>query len=275
MADCSPPARRGTSAPSIACSRLRASGLLSLWRAPIRNGATAGGSPRPSFDHGPVPHLSPSNKSKRQWAFPLHSDLRFCDAPISLDSRQLATGTAEHESALERDFVTLTSFLHPDASIISQPVTLTFRDNAKSRRYTPDFLVEHSAAPAELVEVKYRADLRTNWMRLKPGFVVARAWARKHGAAFRIATERSIRGSKLDNARRLLPLRQAPLDPGVAELVLSAMRSEQITTFGDVLAAVPVSRQAGLAALWRLIARGRLRVDLAAPITFDTRVSII
>ena len=221
MADCSPPARRGTSAPSIACSRLRASGLLSLWRAPIRNGATAGGSPRPSFDHGPVPHLS------------------------------------------------------PDASIISQPVTLTFRDNAKSRRYTPDFLVEHSAAPAELVEVKYRADLRTNWMRLKPGFVVARAWARKHGAAFRIATERSIRGSKLDNARRLLPLRQAPLDPGVAELVLSAMRSEQITTFGDVLAAVPVSRQAGLGALWRLIARGRLRVDLAAPITFDTRVSII
>jgi len=187
----------------------------------------------------------------------------------------LATGTTEHESALERDFVTLTSFLHPDASIVSQPVTLPFRDNAKSRRYTPDFLVTHSAAHAELIEVKYRADLRANWMRLRPGFIAARLWARQHGAVFRIATERSIRGSMLDNAKRLLPLRQAPVDPVVAELVLYATRSAQTATFGGILATLPVSRQVGLAALWRLIARGTLRVDLAAPITFDTRVSII
>jgi hypothetical protein len=56
---------------------------------------------------------------------------------------------------------------------------------------------------------------------------------------------------------------------------LYATRSAQPATFGGVLATLPVSRQAGLAALWRLIARGKLRVDLAAPITFDTRVSII
>jgi hypothetical protein len=186
----------------------------------------------------------------------------------------LATGIAEHESALERDFVTLTSFLHPDASIISQPITLTFADKAKTRRYTPDFLVRRGAY-SELVEVKYRADLRAQWTQLKPGFVEARLWARQHGATFHIATERSIRGSTLDNAKRLLPLRQAPLDPRVAELALLATRSAAAPTFGGVLAVLPVSRQAGLAALWRLIARGTLRVDLAAPITFDTRVSTI
>jgi hypothetical protein len=187
----------------------------------------------------------------------------------------LATGTTEHESALERDFVTLTSFLHPDASITSQPITLTFGDDVKTRRYTPDFLVRRSGANAELVEVKYDEELRANWMRLKPGFVAARLWAREHGAVFHIATERSIRGSMLDNAKRLLPLREAPLDPRVAEFALLATQSADAPTFGSVLAVLPVSRQAGLAALWRLIARGALRVDLAAPITFDTRVSII
>jgi hypothetical protein len=185
----------------------------------------------------------------------------------------LATGTAEHESALERDFVTLTSFRHPDARIISQPATLNFSDGARTRRYTPDFLVQRSAAHSELVEVKYRADLHANWARLRPAFVAARLWAREHGAVFRIATERSVRGSMLDNAKRLLPLRRAALDPGVAELVLFATRSANAPTVGGVLAALPVSRQAGLAALWRLIARGSLQVDLAAPITLDTRVS--
>jgi hypothetical protein len=186
----------------------------------------------------------------------------------------LATGTTEHESALERDFVTLTSFLHPDVSIISQPVTLTFRDNAMTRRYTPDFLVRYLSGHAELIEVKYRTDLRGNWSRLKPGFVAARHWAREQGAVFRITTERSIRGPVLDNAKRLLPLRRAPVDAGVIELVLNAARSTGTATFGGLLAVLPLSRQAGLAALWRLIARGTLRVDLAAPITSDTRVSI-
>jgi hypothetical protein len=187
----------------------------------------------------------------------------------------LATGTAEHESALERDFVTLTYFLHSDASITSQPITLIFGDDIRTRRYTPDFLVRHRGAYTELVEVKYSEDLRVNWMRLKPGFEAARLWARQHGAVFHIATERSIRGSTLDNAKRLLPLRHSPLDPRVAELVLLATQSADAPTFGSVLAVLPVSRQAGLAALWRLIARGALRVDLAAPITFDSRVSII
>ena len=186
-----------------------------------------------------------------------------------------ATGTTEHESALERDFVALTSFLRPDASITSQPITLTFRDDALTRRYTPDFLVRYPAGRAELIEVKYRADLGANWQRLRPGFRVARDWAREHEAMFRIATECSIRGPLLDNAKRLLPLRQAPVDAGVAELVVSATRSMATATFGGVLARVPVSREIGLAVLWRLIARGTLRVDLAVPITFNTRVSTI
>jgi hypothetical protein len=184
----------------------------------------------------------------------------------------LATGITEHESALERDFVTVTSLLDPTASITSQPITLTFQDGAASRRYTPDFLVCSSNGRSRLVEVKYRADLREQWSRLRPAFAAARAWAREQGVTFRIATERQIRGPTLENAKRLLPLRRAPLDVELAQQTIEASRQLEAPTFGAVLAALPVSKPLGLATIWRLIARGRLRVDLSTPITFDTPI---
>lgn len=186
----------------------------------------------------------------------------------------LPTGTAEHESALERDFVTLTSFLDPTASIISQPVTLTFRDGLSARRYTPDYLIRRTNGAAQLVEVKYRTDLRANWQRLRPAFVAARAWALEHAAVFRIATERGIRGPRLDNAKRLIALRQAPLDPDITALVMAVVRARGSATFGEVLSALPLDRRVGLSALWRLIAYQGLRVDLSAPITHATRMSL-
>lgn len=186
--------------------------------------------------------------------------------------RPLPTGITPHESALERDFVTVTSFLDPAASITSQPVTLTFQEGEASRRYTPDFLVRSSSGRSRLIEVKYRADLREQWPRLKPAFAAARAWAREHQVTFRIATERHIRGPVLENAKRLLPLRQAPLDVELAQQTIEASRRLDAPTFGAVLAALPVSRSIGLATIWRLIARRRLRVDLSMPITLDTPI---
>lgn len=142
------------------------------------------------------------------------------------------------------------------------------------RRYTPDYLVRRSIGRSRLVEVKYRADLRVHWDSLQPAFAAARLWAREHGAVFRLATERYIRGATLDNAKRLLPLRQAPLDVEVAALVLAAIRAEKTPTFGGVLAALPISRQAALATLWRLIAREAIQADLHAPITLEARLSL-
>lgn len=181
----------------------------------------------------------------------------------------LSTGVAEHESALERDFVTLTSFLDADTAIIAQPITLSFRHDGRTRRYTPDFLVRRSHA-SELVEVKYQADLDANSQRLQPAFDAARAWADGNRAVFRIATEHDIRGPLLMNARRLLPLRGLPVDREIAIRVLTAIGSLPTPTFGRVLAALKTNRSTTLATLWRLIARGELRADLAAPISLHT-----
>lgn len=185
-----------------------------------------------------------------------------------------ASGLTEHESALERDFVTLTSFCDASVKIVSQPVTLSFLDGSQSRRYTPDFLVLWSDGTSELIEVKYREDLKKQWRRLRAALICARTWAREHGATLRIATERSIRGPFLENARRLLALRTAPLDRVLADQLRSTFDSLTDPTFGLLVAAVHHDRAAVLGALWRMIARGELCVDLTAPIGFQTRLTL-
>lgn len=185
----------------------------------------------------------------------------------------LAAGIVRHESALERDFVTLASFMDANALITSQPVTLVFRNAGRPRRYTPDYLVRWGDQRTELIEVKYQADLEANQERLQPAFAAAREWAQGHGAAFRTATEHEIRGPALKNAQRLLPLRDVPLDAELVARVLAATRSLEQPTFGSVLNALQAQRSTALATLWHLIARGTLHVDLSEPIRFDTQLS--
>ncbi len=189
--------------------------------------------------------------------------------------RPVGAEAVEHESALERDFVTLVSFLDAAAVITSQPLTIEFQDGAQLRRYTPDFRVTWSDGRSELVEVKYRSDLRAQWARLRPAFVAARTEAAASGGRLRIATECGIRGPLLDNARRLLPLRGTPLDPAACEHALRAARLLSDPTFGRIVDAMPCDRASALGAVWRLIAHGALRTDLAAPIRLDSPVRAV
>jgi hypothetical protein len=186
--------------------------------------------------------------------------------------QSLATGVTEHESALERDFVTLTSFTDAAAVVTAQPVTIRFKDEGRQRRYTPDFRVDWSDGRTDIVEIKYRTDLRAGWSRFRPAFAAARNWASSSGARFRIATERGIRSARLEAAKRLLPLRNAPVDAVLAERAIAYARGHA-TSFGQLVDVLPASREAGLAVVWRLIARGALVVDLTMPITTDTRVT--
>lgn len=181
--------------------------------------------------------------------------------------RPLDGEAVEHESALERDFVLLTRFLDSTAVITAQPVTITFESEGRTRRYTPDFRVL-TGRGSELVEIKYRADLRMQWKGLRPAFEAAR----RTGERFRIVTESAIRGPLLDNARRLLPLRDAPLDGAVADRIMATARSLPAPTFGAIVSAVAEDRAQTLGAIWRLIARGLLLTDLTKPVLLDSLV---
>lgn len=186
--------------------------------------------------------------------------------------RPASTGCVEHESALERDFVTLTLFDDAGAEITSQPVTIRFEHDGRTRRYTPDFLVRSSDGTGNLVEIKYRADLRSQWERLRPAFDAARRWAAARDLRFRVVTESTIRVARLDVAKRLLPLRSAPMDARLAATALAVAAEMVCPTFQTLVDALPANREAALAVVWRLIARGRLRVDLTSPIRRDTRI---
>lgn len=177
-------------------------------------------------------------------------------------------GATAHESALERDFVTLTSFLNPAATIQSQPITISFEDRGCRRRYTPDYLVI-DATDEELVEVKYASHLKANWRRLAPAFGAASAWTETRGGRFRIATESDIRGGLLENAKRLLPLRSMPVDVKTAMRALTHAHAVKGATFGQLVELLP-ERKLALATVWRLIARGELRPDLLVPITLNS-----
>src|SRR5215469_16153719 len=68
----------------------------------------------------------------------------------------LTTGVAEHESALEWDFVTLISFADAGAVVTAQPITIWFEHEGRRRRYTPDFRVDWTEGGIDIVEIKYR-----------------------------------------------------------------------------------------------------------------------
>lgn len=182
--------------------------------------------------------------------------------------------TIEHESALERDFVMVTRFLDPGARITSQPLTIFYEHDGRRRRYTPDFRVVWSGGRPDLVEVKYRADLRSGWPLLRPKFAAARDVALAAGGRFRIATERGIRGPLLDNARRLLPLRDTVVDERVSEQILKLIGAMPVATLGRIVEETPGERSFVLGTVWRLLASGRLSFDPYAPLVQSTRLAV-
>lgn len=180
-------------------------------------------------------------------------------------STPVGGATIAHESALERDFVTLVRWRDAGAGITSQPVTIGFEIDGETRRYTPDFLVAWSNGASDLVEIKYRADLRMMWRRLRPSFEAARTWARARGARFAIVTEGSIRTPELALAARLLPLRDAPIDAMLAREALALAGELGRPTFAELATAMPAARAAATGVIWRLIARGALVITTDVP----------
>lgn len=174
-----------------------------------------------------------------------------------------------HESSLERDFVLLCRF-DPDVVMVEeQPVTIDWADAAgRLRRYTPDYRVVRRSS-TEIVEVKYRADLKAGWEAFRPAFAAARNWAVLQGMRFRIATDHGIRGPRLANARRLVPRQGDPADPEIAARILDVLTG-QGCRFSDVVttATTPeIPSGIVLATLWGMIARGRILADLNQEIT--------
>ncbi|MDX7776589.1 MULTISPECIES: TnsA endonuclease N-terminal domain-containing protein [Aeromonas] len=190
-----------------------------------------------------------------------------------------AVGKVMFESTLERDFLSLLEFDREVESFEVQPVRLNWQDDRERvRSYTPDVLVcyRNGSRRPVLWEVKYRDDLRANWLEYRPKFRAAARYARGRGWRFRLVTEREIRGVRLDNARFLLPvLRRGCPDDGDVSSVLDGLRGSGSSTPAILLASLSpdtTERARLLPVLWYLVATGRVGTDLGEKLTMASRI---
>jgi hypothetical protein len=187
------------------------------------------------------------------------------------------------ESSLERDFYILLDFDVNVEKYVPQPVRIPYCDSQGNKHnYTPDVLIYYrdDIEPARsmkplLCEVKYRRECFEKWKELKPKLRAARAYARARGWNFRIITEREIRTPYLENAKFLRQYRNRPLDWDHAQIILDLMREFRETDPESLLLAASSDRllQAQmLPALWHLIVRKMIGVDLTERLTMKSRI---
>ena len=171
--------------------------------------------------------------------------------------------TVGFESTVERDFITLMVFDLAFVTMEEQPLRIFFTDEfGKRRRYTPDYLVTRAGRRPLLAEVKLVEKMTPE---MEVWFDAGRAYSRDHGWDYGIWTDVDMRTPFLNNAKFLVPYRRRRTDPGIeARLLRELERREQIS-ISDLLAAAfakPDQRLKGIPILWRLIANGRVGVDL-------------
>ena len=190
-----------------------------------------------------------------------------------------AISEAAFESTLERDFYDLLEFDTRVARFEVQPIVITWQDHlGKAHKYTPDVLVHfHSHDKrSQLIEIKYREELRLKWKEFKPKFKSALRYARSQNWQFKILTEMEIRTPFLENVRFLLPyLQQKPPLSEQQQLLLSVLGREGGSTPMKLIQTAEADKcvqTSLLAALWYLVAQRTIRADLHTKLTMESEL---
>ena len=195
-----------------------------------------------------------------------------------------ANGAAAYESSLERDFLSLLEFSNDVAQFEVQPVSIEWFDpSGKKRTYTPDVLVHykqsHHATIEILYEVKYRSDIKENWLTLKPKFKAAVAYCKARGWRFKLITEVELHTIYMDNVRFLLPyVTQGVLHEHYeAHMTLldKQIRAVKTSTPNELLASIfddEWSRAELLPTLWYLIGTFQIGIDLNQPLSMQSKI---
>jgi hypothetical protein len=131
--------------------------------------------------------------------------------------------------------------------------------------------------PAILAEIKYRADLRANWVEYKPKFRAAKQYAATKGWVFCLYTEVEIQTFYLNNVKFLLRFRSfhKPPSPEFAQLLLNILAQQDESTPEVLLhtASLETPRQAEiLPVLWQLVGNGLVGCNLFQPLTMNSPI---
>lgn len=183
----------------------------------------------------------------------------------------------EYESTLERDFLIRTDALKGVVGVVPQPVQMPFTHiNGRTYTYTPDFLVFYSAGsalhdeltPPQLIEVKYRDDLKNNWHELKPKFKAAARFAREQGYVFKLMDEHRIRDQFFKNVVYLQRYKRLSFDLIDSDWIVGNVAKMGMATFDYVVGRHFIGQKdkaIGITHVWHLLAIGRLTCDMSVP----------
>lgn len=198
-----------------------------------------------------------------------------------------ANTPAPFESSLERDLLLLLDFDPTIESYQPQPVTLSYSDlQGTARKYTPDVLITYTqpakdnqieeSRPPLLAEVKYRHELKKDWRKLKAKFRATKRWANSKGWRFALLTEYHIRGTYLDNVKFIRKYNNLiHLMPDAEILPVLQLVTKEATTPAALIQKLSnnkLERAKYTAALWSLVARRIVQIDMTTPITMNTRI---
>ena len=220
----------------------------------------------------------------------LKDDTRFSDSPAREIRRNylFVTGiihtrcgsTVRFEGPLERNFYQCVDAFDFDViEVRHQPVCISYVDSkGRSRRYYPDALVTYadsSKRAPTLYEIKETGDYQKNRSELDMKFAAGRAYCEKMGWEFQVATEKTIRTPRLENAVLLRAYRNRPYDEVLARRLVRVVEADPglpAWKLANVEGNEPATVALCWGTLWALVARGVLHLDPERPITRNTAV---
>jgi hypothetical protein len=198
----------------------------------------------------------------------------------SLTGRTATGGSSvSFESALERDWSILLDFDPDVAGFLEQPFTLSYAHEGRQHHYTPDFMAEFGRQTGQskrvVYEVKYRDELRRDWLEYRPRFQAANRHCRAQGWTFTILTEQEIRTPLLENAKFLRQYPTIRVKPLVRSRLIETLHSLGPTTLEELLTTACAgvhSREETLPTLWSLIATRQVVCDLHQPLMMYSEI---
>lgn len=184
-------------------------------------------------------------------------------------------GIGRYESSLERDLCELVRDEPDFQAFHYQPLRVRFAFNGKEDEYTPDALIEWKSQPWILAEVKYRKDIAGQWREFRAKFRAAQSYAKVRGWKWAIYKEEDIRTTRLFNVRFLHGYLRYPVHTEIEKRIFGLLKRENASV-ADI-----VQKASGrkfhpadvLPAVWRLVARRQLAVDMDLPITNASIIS--
>ncbi|MBV34388.1 MAG: heteromeric transposase endonuclease subunit TnsA [Rickettsiales bacterium] len=181
------------------------------------------------------------------------------------------------ESKLERDFYILLEFNKDVAKYQEQPYTIN-SSKGKFKQYTPDVEITYSDKNRKkwICEVKYKDEIKRKIKEYKEKFKEAISFAKSNNSIFKIITDDDIYSEYFENARFLLPYKDIECAEDDLVELISTMEHLQIATPEQILSHCSnnlIEQAKLIPALWHLVARGSIDVDLNKPLTMESSLT--